>query len=72
MYSILFKSVSETLLELSGDKKYLGAEIGFMAILHTWGQNLMNHPHIHCIVPCGGLTLDGNRWIDSKKDFLFQ
>ena len=70
MYSILFKSVSETLLELSGDKKYLGAEIGFMAILHTWGQNLMNHPHIHCIVPSGGLTLDGNRWINSKKDFF--
>ena len=40
------------------------------AILHTWGQNLMNHPHIHCIVPCGGLTLDGNRWINSKKDFF--
>ncbi|MBU3101864.1 IS91 family transposase [Clostridium sp. DSM 17811] len=70
MYSILFKSVSETLLELSGDKKYLGAEIGFMAILHTWGQNLMNHPHLHCIVPSGGLTLDGNRWINSKKDFF--
>lgn len=70
MYSILFKSVSETLLELSSDKKYLGAEIGFMAILHTWGQNLMNHPHIHCIVPSGGLTLDGNRWINSKKDFF--
>jgi hypothetical protein len=70
MYSILFKSVSETLLELSSDKKYLGAEIGFMSILHTWGQNLMNHPHIHCIVPSGGLTLDGNRWINSKKDFF--
>ncbi|MBW9172714.1 transposase zinc-binding domain-containing protein, partial [Clostridium estertheticum] len=49
MYSILFNSVSETLIELSRDKKYLGAEIGFMSILHTWGQNLMNHPHIHCI-----------------------
>jgi hypothetical protein len=70
MYSILFKSVSETLLELSSDIKYLGAEIGFMSILHTWGQNLMNHPHIHCIVPSGGLTLDGNRWINSKKDFF--
>ncbi|MCJ7689218.1 MAG: IS91 family transposase [Clostridiaceae bacterium] len=70
MYSILFKAVSETLVELSKDKKYLGAEIGFMAILHTWGQNLMNHPHIHCIVPSGGLTLDGNRWINSKKDFF--
>jgi len=70
MYSILFKAVSETLIELSKDKKYLGAEIGFMSILHTWGQNLMNHPHIHCIVPSGGLTLDGNRWINSNKDFF--
>ncbi|MBU3174923.1 IS91 family transposase [Clostridium estertheticum] len=70
MYSILFNSVSETLLELSRDKKYLGAEIGFMSILHTWGQNLMNHPHIHCIVPSGGLTFDGTKWINPKKDFF--
>ncbi|HEY8889067.1 MAG TPA: IS91 family transposase [Clostridium sp.] len=70
MYSILFNSVSETLLELSRDKKYLGAEIGFMSILHTFGQNLMNHPHIHCIVPSGGLTFDGTRWINSKNDFF--
>ncbi|MBU3217369.1 IS91 family transposase (plasmid) [Clostridium estertheticum] len=70
MYSILFNSVSETLLELSRDKKYLGAEIGFMSILHTWGQNLMNHPHMRCIVPSGGLTFDGTRWINSKKDFF--
>lgn len=70
MYSILFKATSETLLELSRDTKYLGAEIGFTTILHTWGQNLMNHPHIHCVVPSGGLSLDGNRWIDSKEDFF--
>nr|WP_319001702.1 IS91 family transposase [Clostridium estertheticum] len=70
MYSILFNSVSETLLELSRDKKYLGAEIGFMSILHTFGQNLMNHPHIHCVVPSGGLTFDGTRWINSKNDFF--
>ena len=70
MYSILFKAVSETLLELSRDKKYLGCEIGFTTILHTWGQNLMNHPHIHCVVPSGGLSLDGNRWINSRKDFF--
>jgi len=70
MYSILFNSVSETLLELSRDEKYLGAEIGFMSILHTWGQNLMNHPHMHCIIPSGGLTFDGNRWVNSKKDFF--
>lgn len=70
MYSILFKATSETLLELSKDTKYLGAEIGFTTILHTWGQNLMNHPHVHCVVPGGGLSLDGNRWINSKKDFF--
>lgn len=70
MYSVLFKAVSETLLELSRDAKYLGAEIGFTTILHTWGQNLMNHPHIHCVVPSGGLSLDGTRWINSKKDFF--
>ncbi|MCB2342496.1 IS91 family transposase [Clostridium estertheticum] len=70
MYSILFNAVSETLLELSKDKKYLGAQIGFMSILHTFGQNLMNHPHIHCVVPSGGLTSDGTRWINSNKDFF--
>ncbi|WP_318011084.1 transposase [Clostridium sp. FP2] len=70
MYSILFNSVSETLLELSKEQKYLGAEIGFMSILHTWGKNLMKHPHMHCIVPSGGLTFDGNRWVNSKKDFF--
>ena len=72
MYSILFKSVSETLLELSKDKKYLNADIGFTTILHTWGQNLMNHPHIHCIVPGGGLSLDQSKWIKSKKKFFIQ
>lgn len=70
MYSILFKATSETLLELSRDTKYLGAEIGFTTILHTWGQNLMNHPHIHCVVPSGGLSLSGNKWISSKGDFF--
>lgn len=70
MYSILFQSVSETLLELSRDVKYLGAEIGFTSILHTWGQNLMNHPHLHCIVPGGGLSFDRKRWINSKKNFF--
>ena len=71
MYSILFKAASETLLELARDKKYLGAEIGFTMIFHTWGQNLMNHPNVqHCIVSSGGLSLKGDRWINSKEDFL--
>lgn len=69
MYTILFKAASETLTELSRDKKHLGAEMGLIAIIHTWGQNLMDHPHIHCIVPGGGLALDGRRWIKSKKKF---
>jgi len=70
MYNLLFKSVSETLLELAKDKKYLDADIGITTILHTWGQNLMYHPHIHCIVPSGGLSNLGNKWNDSKKDFF--
>lgn len=70
LYSILFSSVSETLLELAKDKKYLNADIGFTTVLHTWGQNLMNHPHIHCIVPGGGLSLDKCKWIKSKQKFF--
>lgn len=69
MYNILFKSVSETLTELASDKKYLGGKIGFTSILHTWGQNLMHHPHIHCIVPGGGLNSIG-KWINSRKKFF--
>lgn len=67
VYDILFRASSETLLELGKDKKHLGVEIGFISILHTWGQNLMNHTHIHCIVPAGGLSLDSKRWINAKK-----
>jgi Putative transposase/Transposase zinc-binding domain len=70
IYNILFRSVSETLIKLGNDPKHLGARIGFMAILHTWGQNLMNHPHIHCVVPSGGLSPDGSRWISSRKKFF--
>ena len=70
MYAILFKAASETLHELGKDKKYLGALLGFISVLHTWGQALMDHPHIHCIVPSGGLSLDGTRWINSKKKFF--
>ena len=62
-YSLLFKAASETLAELSRDPKYLGAEIGIISVLHTWGQNLMDHPHVHCIVPGGGLFFDGTRFV---------
>ena len=67
IYNALFRSASETLLELGGDPKHLGAEIGVTAVLHTWGQNLMDHPHLHCIVTGGGLAGDGRRWIYPKK-----
>ena len=69
VYGLFFKAVSETLLELCADKKYLGARPGITTVLHTWGQNLMYHPHIHCIVTGGGLTKDG-RWQDSRKKFF--
>ncbi len=70
LYALLFKAVSETLMELSEDPKRLGAEIGFISILHTWGQNLMDHPHIHCIVTGGGLAVDGSGWRSCKNDFF--
>ena len=70
IYSLLFKAVSETLTELARDPKHLGAEIGFMAILHTWSQTLIHHPHLHCLVTGGGLSLDGKRWLHSRKDFF--
>jgi hypothetical protein len=69
VYDILFKSAAETLTELAADKKHLGADIGFTSILHTWGQNLLHHPHIHCIVPGGGLNSVG-KWIYSGKKFF--
>jgi hypothetical protein len=67
VYDILFKAASETLLDLGSDPQHIGAEIGLIAILHTWGQNLMDHPHVHCIVPGGGLSKDGQRWIFPRK-----
>ena len=72
VYGILFRGVSETLKELAGDLKHLGAEIGFIAILHTWSQILLHHPHIHCLVPGGGLSLDGKKWIGCKEDFFIR
>jgi hypothetical protein len=70
LYGILFKAVSETLMELAANPKHLGAVIGSISILHTWGQNLMHHPHIHNIVPGGGLTRDGRKWKSCKKNFF--
>jgi hypothetical protein len=70
MYDLLFRSVSETLMELSNDPNHLGARIGFISILHTWGQNLMDHPHIHCVVTGGGLSNAGDTWISCRKNFF--
>jgi len=70
LYNILFRSAAETLTELASDPKHLGVEIGFICILHTWGQNLMDHPHLHCIVTGGGLSLDGKRWLSCRKGFF--
>jgi hypothetical protein len=70
MYDLLFRSVSETIIELANDPKHLGAKIGVISILHTWGQNIMDHPHIHCIVTGGGLSSDGNRWVSCRKGFF--
>ena len=71
IYRILFRAASETLLTIAADPKRLGAAIGFLAVLHTWGQNLHLHPHLHCVVPGGGLSLDGARWIGCKKSSFF-
>lgn len=72
VYNILFKAAAETLHALAARKKYLGANIGFIAVLHTWGQNLMDHPHLHCVVPAGGLSDDLKRWKSiPDKSFLF-
>ncbi len=70
MYDLLFRSVSETLTKLGNDPKHLGARIGFIGILHTWGQNLMEHPHIHCVVSGGGVSHDGNRWVSCRDGFF--
>jgi len=71
IYRILFRAASETLLRIAADRKRLGAAIGFLAVLHTWGQNLHLHPHLHCIVPGGGISPDGDGWIGCKKKSFF-
>ena len=70
IYDILFQVTAETLKTIAADPHHLGAEIGFFAILHSWGQNLQFHPHLHCVVPGGGLSADGQRWISCRPDFF--
>jgi hypothetical protein len=70
LYSLLFRASAETLIEIAADSKHLGAEIGFFAVLHTWGQNLMHHPHLHCVIPLGGLSADRTEWIHPRYRFF--
>ncbi len=70
IYGILFKAAAETLLRIAADPKHLGARIGLTAVLHTWGSALTHHPHLHCIVPGGGISLDGERWISCRPGFF--
>lgn len=71
MYRILFKAASETILELTKDTKHLGADTGLISVLHTWGQNMMEHPHLHTIMPAGGLSFDKEHWIHTDKKNKF-
>lgn len=70
MYGILMRASADTLLKVAADPKHLGARIGFLSVLHTWGQNLHHHPHVHCVVPGGGISTDGSRWIACPPGFF--
>ena len=70
IYDLLFKASSQTMLTIAADPKRLGVKIGFTSVLHTWGSAMTHHPHVHMIVPGGGIALDGSRWISTSEDFL--
>jgi len=70
IYAILFRATAETLITIAADPKHLGARIGLTAVLHTWGSALTHHPHVHCIVPGGGLSLDGQHWVSCRPGFF--
>ena len=70
LYDLLFRASAETLLAVARDPKHLGAEIGFLSVLHTWGQNLLHHPHIHCVIPAGGLKADHRQWVHPRYKFF--
>jgi hypothetical protein len=70
VYAILFRTAAETLRRIAADPRHLGAEVGVVAVLHTWGQTLQHHPHVHCVVPGGGPSLDGTRWIACRPGFF--
>jgi hypothetical protein len=70
IYDLLFHASAATLLEIATDKKHMGAEIGFLSVLHTWGQNVLHHPHAHCVIPAGGLSLDHDSWVRPRYAFF--
>lgn len=70
VYDLLFRASAATLLEVAADAKHLGAAIGFLSVLHTWGQNLLHHPHVHCVIPVGGLSPDGAHWVHPRYPFF--
>ena len=70
VYAILMRTAAETLSTIAADPRHLGAELGITAVLHTWGQTLQHHPHVHCVASGGGPSLDGKRWINCRKGFF--
>jgi Putative transposase/Transposase zinc-binding domain len=70
IYDLLFRTSAETLLEVARDPRHLSAQIGFFSVLHTWNQKLQHHPHVHCVLPAGGLSADHGRWIRSRRSFF--
>jgi hypothetical protein len=70
VYDLLFRAAAETLLQVAANPKRLGGGIGGLMVLHTWGQRLQHHPHVHCVVPMGGLAPDGTRWIHARPRFF--
>ena len=70
VYGLLFRAAAETLRTIAGDPKHLGAVVGFLAVLHTWGERIDHHPHLHCVVPGGGLSPDRSRWIAARENFF--
>ena len=70
LYGLLFRATAETLLQLAADPRHLGARIGLLMVLHTWGQLMNLHAHVHVVVPGGGLSLDGTRWVSCREGFF--
>ena len=70
LYDLLFRTSAASLLEIAADPKHLGAQIGFLSVLHTWGSNLLHHPHVHCVIPAGGLSPDHERWVHPRYPFF--